>query len=85
LISGALTRSQTSAENALSVARALLAAELAGQSGHGLRRVEAYSAQARAGKVDGFAVPTSDGNQARSAMAIDAGQRLCLSGNGPGA
>ena len=59
LITGALTRSRTSPENAASVARALLAAELAGQNGHGLRRVEAYSAQARAGKVDGFAVPTA--------------------------
>lgn len=71
LISGALTRSRTSAENALSVARALLAAELAGQSGHGLRRVEAYSAQAKAGKVDGFAVPTATETRP-GALAIDA-------------
>ncbi|KGF66714.1 sulfolactate dehydrogenase, partial [Hoeflea sp. BAL378] len=71
LIVGALTRSRTSAENAQSVARALLAAELAGQGGHGLRRVEAYSAQARAGKVDGFATPTA--KQLRpGALAIDA-------------
>jgi (2R)-3-sulfolactate dehydrogenase (NADP+) len=53
------------------VARALLAAELAGQNGHGLRRVEAYSAQARAGKVDGFATPTSEALRP-GAMAIDA-------------
>ncbi|MDP3525089.1 MAG: Ldh family oxidoreductase [Hoeflea sp.] len=71
LISGALQRSRTSADNAASVARALLAAELAGQSGHGLRRVEAYAAQARAGKVDGFARPSSA--QLRpGALAIDA-------------
>lgn len=57
LIVGALTRSRTSEENAGAVARALVAAELAGQAGHGLRRVEAYSAQALAGKVDGFATP----------------------------
>ena len=60
LIAGALGRSNVSKANALSVAEALLAAELAGQAGHGLRRVEAYAAQARAGKVDGHAVPTLD-------------------------
>ncbi|OCW58238.1 sulfolactate dehydrogenase [Hoeflea olei] len=72
LIAEALMRNRTSAENAASVARALLAAELAGQTGHGLRRVAAYSAQARAGKVDGFATPSS--TQLRpGALAIDAG------------
>lgn len=72
LIVGALTRSRTSQANAGSVARALLAAELAGQNGHGLRRVAAYSAQARAGKVDGFATPVSE--QFRpGALSIDAG------------
>ena len=58
LIAGALRRSNVSEANAASVAEALLAAELAGQTGHGLRRVEAYAAQARAGKVDGHASPT---------------------------
>ena len=58
LIKGALQRSNVSERNAASVAGALLAAELAGQTGHGLRRVEAYAAQARAGKVDGHATPT---------------------------
>lgn len=57
LVSETLARNRVSAENALSVARALVAAEAAGQGGHGLRRVESYSVQARAGKVDGFAVP----------------------------
>ncbi len=57
LISDALMASKTSAENADCVAGALLDAELAGQGGHGLRRVPAYAAQAKAGKVDGFAVP----------------------------
>jgi (2R)-3-sulfolactate dehydrogenase (NADP+) len=42
-----------------SVARALLAAEAAGQSGHGLRRVPAYVKQVRAGKVDGRAQATA--------------------------
>ncbi|WP_425497618.1 Ldh family oxidoreductase [Hoeflea ulvae] len=72
MITGALTRSRTSPENAASVARALLAAELAGQNGHGLRRVAAYSAQAKAGKVDGFATPSSEALRP-GALAIDAG------------
>lgn len=71
LITGALMRCRTSPENASSVARALLAAELAGQNGHGLRRVEAYSAQARAGKVDGFARPSAETTRP-GALAIDA-------------
>lgn len=72
LIAGALTRSRTSPANADSVARALLAAELAGQNGHGLRRVAAYSAQAKAGKVDGFAKPAAEALRP-GALAIDAG------------
>ena len=72
LITAALVRSRTSEDNAASVARALLAAELAGQNGHGLRRVAAYSAQALAGKVDGFAVPASE-QRRPGALAIDAG------------
>lgn len=57
LVFGTLCRAGVTDTNAASVARALIAAEAAGQSGHGLRRVEAYSAQARAGKVDGQATP----------------------------
>lgn len=45
------------ADNAESVARALVEAEIDGQSGHGLRRVASYAEQAAAGKVDGHAVP----------------------------
>jgi (2R)-3-sulfolactate dehydrogenase (NADP+) len=60
LIAGALVRSRTSEPNAASVADALVEAELVGQVGHGLRRVAAYAAQAKAGKVDGFAVPVVD-------------------------
>lgn len=72
LITGALIRSRTSPENAASVARALLAAELAGQGGHGLRRVASYTAQSQAGKVDGFATATA--TQTRpGALAIDGG------------
>ena len=58
LIAEALARSNTSTRNAASVADALLAAELAGQSGHGLRRVGSYAAQAACGKVDGHAEAT---------------------------
>ena len=71
LIAGALRRSDVSEANAASVAEALLAAELAGQTGHGLRRVEAYCAQARAGKVDGHAVPSVEATRA-GALAVDA-------------
>lgn len=54
---GVLEACGASAANAASVARALIGAELAGQGGHGLRRLPAYAAQARSGKVDGKAVP----------------------------
>lgn len=57
LVCAALTASNTSPENAVSVANALIGAELVGQGGHGLRRVAAYAAQARSGKVDGQAAP----------------------------
>lgn len=57
LVLDALMRNRVDEANARAVARALVAAEAAGQGGHGLRRVAAYAAQARAGKVDGFAKP----------------------------
>ena len=71
LVAAALQGSNTSAANAHSVAEALVAAELAGQGGHGLRRVLAYCAQARSGKVDGRAVPTSAETRP-GALAVDA-------------
>lgn len=70
LICEALLRSDTSPENAAAVARALVASELAGQGGHGLRRVEAYCAQAAVGKVKGHAVVTSD-RLRPGALAVD--------------
>jgi (2R)-3-sulfolactate dehydrogenase (NADP+) len=57
LIVQTLTRCRTETENAKSVARALVAAEAEGQKGHGLSRLPSYAAQAKAGKVDGFAKP----------------------------
>jgi (2R)-3-sulfolactate dehydrogenase (NADP+) len=59
LVAKALEASNVDPQNAGSVARALVAAEAAGQGGHGLRRLPAYAAQARAGKVDGHAKPSS--------------------------
>ena len=58
LVTGALVRCRTSPENARSVARALVSAEAEGLKGHGLSRVPTYAAQAKNGKVDGFAKPT---------------------------
>jgi (2R)-3-sulfolactate dehydrogenase (NADP+) len=59
LVSDALVRCRTSGVNARSVARALVAAEADGLKGHGLSRVVTYAAQAKAGKVDGFATPSA--------------------------
>jgi (2R)-3-sulfolactate dehydrogenase (NADP+) len=72
LVAGALERSRTSPENAAIVARALVAAELVGQTGHGLRRVAAYAAQANSGKVVGDAVPQLSRPRPGS-IAVDAG------------
>ena len=57
LVVQTLVRCRTSVDNAKSVARALIAAEADGLSGHGLSRVPAYAAQANVKKVDGLAVP----------------------------
>jgi (2R)-3-sulfolactate dehydrogenase (NADP+) len=57
LVAGALERCRTSPANAALVARALVAAEADGLRGHGFSRVASYAAQARAGKIDGFAEP----------------------------
>jgi (2R)-3-sulfolactate dehydrogenase (NADP+) len=58
LVAEALQRSRTGAENARAVARALVLAEADGLASHGLLRVPIYAAQARIGKVDGFATPS---------------------------
>lgn len=72
LVVEALQRSRVSADNARSVAVALVAAEAAGQSGHGLRRVLAYAGQAKAGKTDGFATPQMN-RPFPAVLRIDAG------------
>lgn len=57
LVVATLTRCRTDVANACSVARALVAAEADGLKGHGLSRLPSYAAQAKIGKVDGFATP----------------------------
>jgi (2R)-3-sulfolactate dehydrogenase (NADP+) len=57
LVVRTLTRCRTDTNNAASVARALVGAEAEGQKGHGLSRLPTYAAQAKIGKVDGFAKP----------------------------
>jgi (2R)-3-sulfolactate dehydrogenase (NADP+) len=57
LVADTLARCRTSPANAQCVARALVAAEADGLKGHGLARLPSYAAQAKVGKVDGFATP----------------------------
>ncbi len=71
LVHDALVRCRTSRENARSVARALIAAEADGLKGHGLSRVPTYAAQAKVGKVDGYATPSASRPRA-GAIVIDA-------------
>jgi (2R)-3-sulfolactate dehydrogenase (NADP+) len=71
LVVGILERHETSTENARHVAKALVAAEIDGQRGHGLSRVPSYSAQSASGKVDGKAVPIVAGRKS-AAVRIDA-------------
>jgi (2R)-3-sulfolactate dehydrogenase (NADP+) len=71
LVAETLSRCRTSDENARCVARALVAAEADGLRGDGLSRLPTYAAQAKVGKVDGFAVPVTA--QPRPALlAVDA-------------
>src|SRR3546814_12656067 len=58
LVVQVLTAAGTSADDAKSVAAALIAAEADGQSGHGLSRVAAYAGEATSGTVAGDAVQT---------------------------
>jgi (2R)-3-sulfolactate dehydrogenase (NADP+) len=71
LVVAALVANRTAPENARSVADALVAAEADGIKGHGLSRVPSYAAQARSGKVDGFAKPEKR-SPAAAVLAIDA-------------
>lgn len=55
LVANALIAHGCTPGNAMSTARALVAAEIDGQAGHGLSRVGSYCAQVKAGKVVGDA------------------------------
>lgn len=71
LVATALERAGTSCRNAATVAKALVAAEVDGQKGHGLSRVASYAEQVRAGKIAGKAIPAM--RQTRpGTLAIDA-------------
>ncbi|MGF9565199.1 Ldh family oxidoreductase [Neorhizobium sp. JUb45] len=71
LISSIFQDNGVDAVASLSVARALVQSEAAGQSGHGLRRVPTYVKQVRTGKVDGRALPLSS-RPKPGILAIDA-------------
>ncbi|HEX4260932.1 MAG TPA: Ldh family oxidoreductase [Acetobacteraceae bacterium] len=71
LAAAMLVANRTAPAIAASVARALVAAEAEGQSGHGLSRLPSYAAQAACKKVDGFATPTAI-RTAPAVVAIDA-------------
>jgi (2R)-3-sulfolactate dehydrogenase (NADP+) len=72
LITRALVANRTSAVNAASVARALVAAETDGQTGHGASRVASYASQSKVGKVVGHATPVAIQTRP-GALLIDAG------------
>ncbi|ADZ71221.1 Ldh family oxidoreductase [Polymorphum gilvum] len=72
LVVAALVANRTAPDNAACVARALVAAEADGQSGHGLSRVPSYAAQSRSGKVDGFARPALE-DVTPALLRVDAG------------
>lgn len=67
-----LMANEVAEANARIVARALVRAEADGQAGHGLSRLPSYALQARAGKVDGRAVPRLI-EAGEAAIRIDAG------------
>ncbi len=71
LATAALMANCVSAANARATARALVAAEADGQSGHGLSRIPAYAMQSRSGKVAGFALPSVK-QVAPAALRVDA-------------
>lgn len=71
LVACALVRCRTADNNARSVARALVAAEADGLKGHGLSRIPSYAAQAKVGKVDGFANPVVTRSKP-AVLAVDA-------------
>lgn len=72
IIVSALCAHNTAKGNAEAVARALVAAEADGLSGHGLSRLPSYCQQAATGKVAGHVTPEAS-LVAASALRVDAG------------
>jgi (2R)-3-sulfolactate dehydrogenase (NADP+) len=70
-VAAVFERHGCSAQNALSVSRALVAAEADGLKGHGLSRVATYLQLLRSGKVDGAASPSST-RPRPAVLAVDA-------------
>lgn len=67
----AFMASGVSNKNAISVSKALVAAEAEGQVGHGFSRFSDYVAQVKSGKVDGSAQPFLESTRS-AALMIDA-------------
>jgi (2R)-3-sulfolactate dehydrogenase (NADP+) len=70
-VAALFVRHGCSADNARSVARALVAAEADGLKGHGLSRLPTYLAMVKSGKIDGQARPTAT-RPRPGVLAIDA-------------
>ncbi|WP_076861016.1 Ldh family oxidoreductase [Bradyrhizobium mercantei] len=70
-VTAVFMRHGCSAQNALSVARALVAAEADGLKGHGLSRIPTYLQMLRSGKISGVARPVS-ARPRPGVLAIDA-------------
>jgi (2R)-3-sulfolactate dehydrogenase (NADP+) len=70
-VAAAFERHGCSANNAQSVARALIAAEADGLVGHGLSRLPTYLQMVKSGKIDGQAKPTAT-RPRPGVLAIDA-------------
>ena len=71
LARGALAAAGARTEMAAATARALVAAEAAGQAGHGLSRVPQYAAFLKNGRADGAAIPRIV-NERGGAVLVDA-------------
>ena len=71
LARGALLAAGANPDMAAATARALVAAEAAGQAGHGLSRVPQYAAFVRNGRADGAAIPRI-ANERGGAVLVDA-------------
>lgn len=76
LVASYLVSADVSQPNADAVARALVQAEVDGQGGHGLTRIDSYTSQSRVGKVNGHADPVITRTRPGSLM-VDVGNGFC--------